>query len=117
MSVTDYQANKWLEDIQSVWVGLHFSNPNINGELATEISGGGYERVSVNFTNPDQRIIWSKVDAKFRGMPASTVAFISGWTHQFNGRMLWYIPAEDAERVQTGQTYTVKAGTLAISMG
>ncbi len=115
--ITDYQANKWLDELSTVWLGLHSSNPDINGDLASEISGRGYERVSMNFTDPDQRIIWNKKDAKFKGMPSCTVAFISGWTNQYNGRMLFYIPAKDTERVQAGQTYLIKSGHIAISIG
>lgn len=115
-SLTDFQANSWLSEIQSVWLGLHGSNPDINGPNASEISGGGYERINVNFTDPDQRIMWNKQEARFRGMPSSTVAFLSGWNQQFNGRMIWYTVADDPERVQSGQSYVVKAGTVAVSL-
>jgi len=115
-NITDYQANLWLKEIQTVWIGLHSSNPNINGDLETEVQGSGYERISVNFTAPDQGLMWNKQDARFKGMPATTVAFIAGWNKQFNGKMLWYCEAKEADRVQTGQTYLVKAGTIVLSI-
>lgn len=115
--ITDFQANQWLDTLQDVWLACHSADPEINGDLATEISGGGYERVSARFTDAEQRIIWNQDAAKFRGMPACTVAYIAGWSQQFNGRMLWYVPADEEERVQAGNTYVVKAGTIAISIG
>jgi hypothetical protein len=115
-NITDYQANLWLAQIQSVWVGLNSSNPNINGDLETEIQGGGYRRISASFTEPDQGLMWNESGLIFSGMPASTVAFITGWNKQFNGKMLWYCEAVEPERVQTGQKYVVKAGTIAVSL-
>jgi len=116
-NITSYQSNLWLAEIQTVWLALHSSNPSINGELSTEVNGRGYERISVNFTDPDQGVIWSKREAKFSGMPSTTVAFIAGWNKQYNGKMLWYATANEEEKVQAGQSYLVKEGSIAVSIG
>lgn len=116
MPLTDSQADRWLEDLRTGWVSLHHANPDINGGLESEINGGGYERVSVLFTEPSNRVIWNDSTLKFRGLPASTISFIGLWAVQYNGRMLWYMGMEDAERVTEGSSFTIKPGEIAVSL-
>ena len=115
-NITNETANKWLLDIQNVWLSLHISDPDTNGGLASEVQGGSYERVSAAFSTPDQRVIWNKYDAVFRGMPDTTISFIAGWDVQYNGVMKWYLPMTDPERVIAGQKFVIQAGEIAVSI-
>ena len=118
MSISDYLAKIWLSELESCWVSLHSTSPELD-DLSSEITGGAYERQSVTFTKPDettQKIIWNETKAKFGGMPACTVAYIGGWNVQYNGKLLWWLRLEDSERVKNGSNFVIKPGEIDISI-
>ena len=79
-TITDAQVHLWLQDIaDSGYVSLHFDTPALGGLTAAEISGGGYQRFKMSWSNPDNRAIWSVVDARFTGLVQTKVTYFGVW--------------------------------------
>ena len=113
---TDYRVNKWLKDMKSLYIGLHYANPNVSGAYASEVFGGSYARVLATFSEPDGRVIFNESTLTFRGMPSVKITHISGWDDQYSGNMEIYIPLTEPFAVQAGKSYEIQASMLAISL-
>jgi len=113
---SDYRANKWLTDIDKIWVALHYADPNISGAYASEVFGGSYSRVKTDFTDPDGRVMFNSSSIVFKGLPAVRLTHIAGWDKQYNGNMEFYIPLGTPTAVLAGKSFEVQASQLAISL-
>jgi hypothetical protein len=113
---SDYRANKWLDQIGSLWIALHYADPSISGAYASEVFGGSYTRVKAEFSDADNRSIFNTSSIIFRGMPNVNITFIGGWDAHYNGNLELYIPLATPAIVQAGKTYTIDASMLAISL-
>jgi hypothetical protein len=115
-SFTEYQVEIWLNQIQTVWVSLHYSDPKVDGNYASEVFGGSYGRVRAEFSAPDARAIFNGEDIIFRGMPTIQVTHVGAWDAQYNGNMLYSVPLATPVTVLAGNSYRVGAESLAISL-
>lgn len=113
---SDYRANLWLDEVKTVWIGLHYADPNSSGAYASEVFGGSYRRVQTTFTDPDARVMFNDASIIFKGLPAVKITFIAGWDAQYNGNMEFYIPVTNPVTVLAGKGYTIDANQLAISL-
>ena len=85
-SITDEQAHIWLQEVaDNGWVSLHYDTPSLGGADQAEIAGGGYVRVKMSWTQPNNRAIWSLVDARFTGLVQTKVTYFGVWDSQYQG--------------------------------
>lgn len=116
--ISDEQANLWLQEIaDNGWVSLHYANPSLGGEERAEISGGGYGRFQMIWTQPSNRAIWSVVDARFNGLQQTRIIYFGVWEEQYGGRFRAYAELPKPKTVLNGNGFILYAGSLAVSFG
>lgn len=113
---SDNRVEIWLNELQSVWLSLHFADPEINGAYASEVFGGSYGRIKVSFTQPVERVIFLDSDAVFRGLPVVKVTHIGAWDSQYNGNLEFSAPLETEIYVVAGGSVRIGVESLAISL-
>ena len=113
---SDYRVNLWLTSLSSVWLALHFDDPNIAGAYASEVFGGSYARVKATFSDPEGRVIFNEGDINWTGMPSTRVTHIAAWNAQYNGDMEYSVPLAKAESVAAGKKFHIDSAALAISL-
>jgi hypothetical protein len=131
-SVTDEQAHRWLQEIAmgdpiittgkvtgytGSWVSLHHDNPALAGVDRAEVSGGGYQRFKMAWNMPNNRTIWSLVDARYNGMMQTKVTYFGVWNLQNQGFLRAYAELSEPAVVLQGKGFILHAGTVAISFG
>src|SRR3954471_15497203 len=80
-SITDEQAHIWLQAIADAgWVSLHYDSPALGGPDLAEIAGGGYKRFKMLWSQPNNRPIWSLVDARFTGLVQTKLTYYGVWS-------------------------------------
>ena len=85
-SITDEQAHLWLQEIaDNGWISLHYDNPALGGADRAEIAGGGYQRFKMAWTQPNNRAIWSLVDARFTGLLQTKITYFGIWDSRTRG--------------------------------
>jgi hypothetical protein len=115
---SDEQVHRWLQEVADAgWVGLHYDDPTLGGVSRAEISGGGYARVRMSFSQPSNRSIWSLIDARFTGLVQTRLTHFSVWDSQNLGlfRASGELPTKVI--VLNGKGFVVPAGQLALSLG
>ncbi len=121
-SITDQQAHEWLQDVaDNGWISVHFDNPNLGGDSKAEISGGGYVRFKMAWTQPSNRAIWSLVDARFTGLVQTKVSYFGVWARKNPGNpddfLRAYGELPEPAVVLSGKGYVLHAGMIAVSFG
>lgn len=117
-SFTDDQVHMWLQEIaDKAFVSLHYDNPALGGLGACEISGGGYRRIRVAFSDPTNRAIWSQEDIRFTGLIENQLTHYGIWNAANNGRLMAYAALPSKVVVTNGWGYRIDEGDLAVSMG
>lgn len=117
-SVSDEQANAWLQDIvDSGYVSLHYESPALMGVGRGEISGGGYHRVKMSWSQPSNRTIWSLQDARFTGLLQNKLTHFGIWDSLNNGMIRAYAPLDSTAVIINGMGYVLHEGDLAVSIG
>jgi|SRR5215831_1033507 len=117
-SITDIQAHIWLQEIaDNGWISLHYDNPGLGSSDAAEISGGGYLRFKMVWRQPDNRTIWSQVDARFSGLTQNKIVYFGVWDSQYKGMLRAYAQLATPELVLNGRGFVLNAGSIAISIG
>jgi len=113
-TITDAQVHAWLQDIaDNGFISLHFDTPALGGLNAAEISGGGYQRFKMAWSNPDNRAIWSTVDARFTGLVQTKITYFGIWNALGN----WYTPPSGKRQPATLMAYTELDTPVAILNG
>jgi hypothetical protein len=108
----------WLQDIADAgFVSLHFDTPALGGTDKAEIAGGGYQRFKMSWSNPDNRAIWSVVDARFTGLTQTKVTYFGIWNKQNKGRLMAYTELASPVAIGNGKGFVIPAGQIAVSMG
>jgi hypothetical protein len=125
-TISDAQVHLWLQDIaDSGYVSLHFDTPALGGIAKAEISGGGYQRFKMSWSNPANRAIWSVVDARFTGLVQTKVTYFGIWDALGQRNLVTKKPAllmaytelETPVAVLNGKGFVIPAGQIAVSMG
>lgn len=117
-SITDEQANSWLQEIADAsWISLHYDNPSLGGIERAEISGGGYQRFKMVWSQPSNRAIWSLVDARYTGLQQSKLTYFGVWNQTTKGFLRAYGELQEPAVVLNGKGYVLHAGLIAISFG
>ena len=117
-SITDDQAHEWLQDIaDNGWISLHFDNPALGGVDRAEISGGGYNRIKMPFSRPQNRAIWSLRSIEFAGLNQNKISHFGIWNAEHRGKLRAYGEFRTPHIVLTGGRVNIKDGDLAITIG
>lgn len=117
-SISDEQAHLWLQEIADAgWVSLHYDSPALGGPDRAEISGGGYQRFAMIWSQPSNRAIWSLVDARFTGLVQNKLTYAGVWSRAHQGLLRAYTELPEPAVVLNGKGYVLHAGLLAVSFG
>ena len=117
-SLTDEQAHAWLQEIaDNGWISLHYDTPALGGEDRAEISGGGYSRFKMAFSQPNNRAIWSLNDARYTGLSQTKLAYFGVWSEANKGFLRAYGELPAPVVVANGKGYILHEGMVAISFG
>ena len=101
----------------SVFLALHTADPTDAGTGA-EVSGGSYARQTCAFdaahaTNGNT----ANTDAEsFTGMPTCTVTHIGVWDAASSGNLLFHTAVDTNKTVLAGDTISVAAGAVTITL-
>lgn len=109
------QTGTGLAQPATVYLALYTSDPT-DANTGTEVSGGSYARQATAFDAPSSGSITNTVDEDFTDMPAVTVTHVGLLDAATAGNLLWHGALTSSKSVNTGDTFTVKAGNLTISL-
>ena len=115
---TDWWVNQQLQEIvDGSWISLHYDSPELDGLGGSEISGGGYARYKMIWSEPTNRIIWSVDNATFTGLISTQVSHFGVWNAATQGNMFAFgrVPGTKPALILQGQGYSLRAGDIAIS--
>jgi hypothetical protein len=101
--------------IAAIYVALCTSAPD-DATPGTAVSGGSYGRQSAAFTVPASGSCSNSADLVFTGMPACTVSHVELYTASTGGTRVWYGPLASSKVVSAGDTFTIPAGSLVLSL-
>lgn len=113
---SDQRVETWLSQLSSVWLSLHFADPDVDGAYASEVFGGSYGRILASFTDPVSRVIYLDSDVTFRGLPTVKVTHVGAWDAQYNGNLEFSVAMESPSYVVDGGSIRIGAETLALSL-
>lgn len=110
---------RYLRD-ETVYLGLHDSNPGVLGDTGTEIAGNGYTRQLVTWTDPGNKTVANAAQLEFLQMPDCTVAFYGVWTLLAGGSLLCAVQrggaVPDPMVVASNQKFVIPAMDLVITL-
>lgn len=114
--LTDFLVEKWLGELSPAWFGLHHSNPDVSGNYASEVFGGGYTRAQSHLSLPTNRATWNTDVISFRSMPSGVITHIGLWDASTRGNLLVSIELEQHINVVNSKTLSFAARDIAISL-
>lgn len=112
---SDRRTAMWLNELETIWLGLAYDNPDVSGAYASEIFGGSYTRQLVTMGIAENRAIFNISSALFTGLPAIKATHIVGWDSQYNGNYEFMVPMEEPIIFPAGASFPIAAYTLALS--
>ncbi len=101
----------------TVYLALHTADPAEDASGA-EVSGGSYARQACAFdaTHATGGNTANTSAESFTGMPACTVTHIGIWDHASAGNLLFYTDVTANKTVTSGDTISVAAGAITITL-
>lgn len=99
----------------TVYLAAYTSAPAANG-TGTEVTGGSYARVAMTFVAPNGGVTYNVNEVDILGMPAVTIRGLALLDASTGGNMLFYGSLAAPKTTNAGDTFTVKAGDLNISL-
>ena len=101
----------------SVHLALHTADPAEDGSGA-ECSGGSYARQAITFNaaHATNGTIDNSSAEEFTNMPACTVSHIGIWDAASSGNLLFYGAVSASKTVTAGDTISLAAGSLDITL-
>ena len=125
-AMSNYLENKVLDYVlrdqadwapAAVYLSLHTADPTDAGTGA-ECSGGSYARQAITFNaaHATNGTIDNSSVEEFTGMPACTVTHIGIWDAASSGNLLFYGAVTASKAVGAGDTISLSAGSLDITL-
>lgn len=99
----------------TVYLALFTSDPTDAGS-GTEVSGGSYARQAAAFAAPSNGSASSSADINFTNMPAATVTHVGVYDAASLGNLLYHGALTSSKTVNAGDTFTVTAGNLTVTL-
>lgn len=112
---SDYRVAKWLNDIDTVWLGLAFDNPDIAGAYASEVFGNSYTRQQIQLSLTSNRGVYNVTSVLFTGLPSTTITHLVGWDAQYNGNYEFMVPLDKPVPLVSGASFPIAANQLVLS--
>ncbi len=125
-AMSNYLENKVLDYVlrdqadwapAAVYLSLHTADPTDAGTGA-ECSGSGYARQAITFNaaHATAGTIDNSSVEEFTNMPACTVTHIGIWDAASSGNLLFYGAVTASKAVGAGDTISLSAGSLDITL-
>tara|TARA_B100000287_G_scaffold424337_1_gene468810 strand:+ start:79 stop:465 length:387 start_codon:yes stop_codon:yes gene_type:complete len=125
-AMSDYLEKKVLDYVlrdtadwapTAVYLSLHTADPTDAGTGA-EVSGGSYARQAITFNaaHATNGTIDNSSVEEFTNMPACTVTHIGIWDAASSGNLLFYGAVTASKAVGAGDTISLSAGSLDITL-
>lgn len=96
-------------------LALFTSDPTDAGSGA-EVTGGSYARQTAAFATPSNGVAANSADVSFVNMPAVTVTHVGVFDAASGGNLLYHGPLQTARTLTAGDTFTVRAGDLTVTL-
>jgi len=110
--LSNYLANIMLASHfasgQTLYVALHIEDPTALGDVATELAGGDYTRVSTTFTAPGSKTTANATSLIFDDLPASIVTHFGVWDSLAAGHM--YVAKELPSPITVTESGRIQVG-------
>lgn len=117
-SFSDNQVHEWLQTIaDGSWISLHYASPLLDDTTYAELSGGGYQRFKMDWSQPSNRSIWSLAAARFVGLPECVLTHYGSWDDPLSGRLQFCGRLPEKKIITAGAGYLIPAGDLACGIG
>jgi hypothetical protein len=125
-AMSNYLENKVLDYVlrdqadwapAAVYLSLHTADPTDAGTGA-EVSGGSYARQAITFNaaHATAGTIDNSSVEEFTNMPACTVSHIGVWDAASSGNLLFFGAVTASKAVGAGDTISLSAGSLDITL-
>ena len=124
--MSDYLERKLLDHTlgttaythpSQTYLALHTADPTDAGSGA-EVSGGSYARQAIAFDacHATTGVTQNTDIETFTSMPAATVTHIGIWDAASSGNLLFHTPVTSSKTVGSGDTISVAAGAITITL-
>lgn len=114
--VSETVAQQWLEDFDNVYVSLHFSDPDVDDPVLSELSGGGYRRIPCTMQAVSSRAVVNTEPIRFTGLPSALAAYVGIWSDSVRGTLMASSQLASPQRLIGDSTYIIPEGSLAVSI-
>lgn len=114
---TNLLTELMLGHLKGSYAALHFEDPAVAGEWASELSGGGYCRVNASMMPTGMGAAWNLNPIVFKGLPAGRISHVALWDRPSGGSMLTYAPLTPAVTMIEGGVFPIGAQEYAVSIG
>ena len=123
-ALTDYAENLVLNWVckatgtapTTLYLALETTTGGSDSAPGTEVTGGSYVRKAITFGTVSGGSVSNSADIVFTNMPAVTVQAGSIWDASTSGNRLWYGNLTAPKNLNAGDTFTVAAGSLTLSL-
>lgn len=116
MSFTDYRVHQWLGQFSTIWLSLHYDNPDVAGAYASELFSGSYARAKASVGQPSNRGVFIISDVTFVGLPSTRITHLGGWDAQYNGNLEFSSPLPSPLTVLAGGSKSFPGNSVVLSM-
>ena len=101
----------------AVYLALHTADP-VDAGSGAEVSGGSYARQATAFdaAHATTGVTQNTNIETFTSMPVATVTHIGIWDHVSAGNLLFHTAVDASKTVASGDTITVAAGAITITL-
>ena len=124
--ISDYLEKKILDYVlrntadwapATVYLALHTADP-VDAGSGAEVSGGSYARQATAFDacHATTGVTQNTDIETFTSMPAATVTHIGIWDAASSGNLLFHTPVDASKTVGSGDTISVAAGAVTITL-
>jgi hypothetical protein len=100
----------------TLYLALETGSGATDSSPGTEVTGGSYARKAITFGTAASGSISNSADVVFTGMPAATVTAGAVYDAATGGNRLWYGNLTASKTLNAGDTFTVSAGSLTLSL-
>jgi hypothetical protein len=114
-----YLTGQTAPTISALYLALETDAGDDTG-AGTEVTGGSYARQEVAFAAPTAgdppSTVSNSDDVVFTGLPACSVTSAALYSASTGGTRYWYTALSAPRTVNAGDSFTVKAGDLVLSL-
>lgn len=100
----------------TLYLALESTTTGSDASPGTEVSGGSYARKPITFGTVASGSVSNSSDITYTGMPAVIVQAGSIYDAATGGTRLWYGNLTASKTLNSGDTFTVSAGSLTLSL-